>query len=142
MNDIIAAKKKTDYERENEVIDENNKNQPIPEQLLTQVIYNDIYATDGVADNDIQEVDIAYERNPALHNLSNIRKNWNSNILNKYDDVVSKLLNATIDPAEYKHNIDKINEINNGIANLFQINSDNKILLNIDGIKSIQLSIY
>ena len=140
LNDVIASKLKTDYERDNEVIDENNENKRIPDQLLSQTINNDIYATDGVADNDIQEVDLAYYRNSALNDLTNIRDNWNKTVLNNDDDAIIKLLNATTDPTEYKHNIDRVNEINNGIAGLFQINQDNKILLDIDGINSIQIA--
>ena len=40
---------------------------------------------------------------------------------------ISKLLTSI--PAENKHNIDKVNEINKGISSLFEINNDHKILL-------------
>ena len=44
---------------------ENNKKQPIPEQLLSQAICDDVYATDSVAGDDIKETNIECERNMA-----------------------------------------------------------------------------
>ena len=54
MNAIFAAKKKS-YEKEKNVILENNMKKPIPDQLLTQTIDDDIYATEGVAEDDFND---------------------------------------------------------------------------------------
>ena len=140
IDSIIAAKRKTQYEIENNITTDNNYKQPIPHQLLSQAISDDIYATDGVANNDINERNIMCERNRALSKLPITMNNWRSKIENANDDVISKLLNATRDPTENQHNKAEIDKINTGIAGLININKNDKISLNVHGINSIQLS--
>ena len=126
----------TNYELNNNVILESNYKQPIPEQLLSQAIENDIYATEGIADDDIRDNNIECERDRALKNVSKTL-NWKSNIINPDETAIRKLLNATIDPSEHKHD-DATNVKNKDLAQLVKITDDNKISLNIDGINSIK----
>ena len=82
--------------------------QNYPDQLLSQAITNDIYATDGVAEDDIHDTNITIERNLALSNLSNIENNWVSNITNPDKDAITKLLRATIDPTNINIILNKL----------------------------------
>ena len=103
----------------------------MPQQLLSQTIDNDIYAADGVADEDINDITQEYNRNVALSNLSKRRKNWNLNFINPDEAAMTKLLNVIIDPSENKHDLESVEKINKEITKLFQINENNKFALDV-----------
>ena len=135
---IIKAKKRNLYEIKNNVISEYNYVPKIPQQMLSQAINNEIYATDNIADNN--NINNQQMRDEALSQIDNTIQKWESKFINADKNAVNSLLSHVMDPIENEHNKDKVNKINKLLAELFHIQENGKIKLDLKNINNLPAS--
>ena len=139
-NTLTAASKKNAFEIKNNVFSEVNYIPKIPDQLLSQSLEDDIYSTDTIANNDINNQHIELARKEAIKSVNDTINNWNARIINHDQDIIDKLLRNVIDPTNNKHNMDEVNNINNSMSKLFEINKQGQILLDKHAISALPAS--
>ena len=65
---------------------------------------------------------------------------WNSKFIHHNDEAIKSLSSHIMDPVEKEHNMGKVNEVNNILADLFKIQENGQILLDLDNTAKLPAS--
>ena len=140
-NAIRAARKRNVYEIKNNVVTECNFTHNIPDQLLSQAITDGIYSTDTIADNNINHKNKSeLQRDKAMSKVNDTIKDWDSKFVNPDKTAINTLLTHIMNPNDNENNMDKVNKINKLLADMFYIQPNGKIKLDLDNIYKLPAS--